>query len=108
MATRQNYAAAPEQFARKETADSRARALVVPAPPAAIAAAPAPSAPAPVVPPPKPEANAKAEAWLSVIEEMIKAGLRRDAQEEWEKFDKAYPAYPVPEKLREQIRTLGK
>jgi hypothetical protein len=107
-AIRQNYAAAPEPFARKEAADARVRAIVVPAPSAAVAAAPAPSAPAPAVVQAKPEVNAKAEAWLSVIEEMIKAGLRRDAQEEWEKFDKTYPAYPVPEKLREQIKTLEK
>lgn len=110
----QNYAAAPEPLARKEAADARIRAIVVPAPPAAVAAAPALAAPAPAVAPApvaaqaKPEVNAKAEAWLSVIEEMIKAGLRRDAKEEWEKFDKAYPAYPVPEKLREQIKTLEK
>ena len=105
-ATRQNYAAAPEQLARKETPDSRVRAMAVPAPP--VAAAPAPSAPAPVVAPVKPEASTKAEAWLSVIEEMIKAGLRRDALDEWEKFNQAYPGYPVPEKLSAQIKALEK
>ncbi|MDB5769266.1 MAG: hypothetical protein JWQ61_4080 [Collimonas fungivorans] len=105
-ATRQNYAAAPEQLARKETPDSRVRAIVIPVP--KVAAAPEPSVPAPVVAPAKPEASTKAEAWLSVIEEMIKAGLRRDALDEWEKFNQAYPGYPVPEKLSTQIKALEK
>lgn len=102
----QNYAAAPEQLARKETPDSRVRAIIAPAP--KVAAAPAPSAPAPAVVPAKPEASAKAEAWLSVIGEMIKAGLRQDALDEWEKFNQAYPGYPVPEKLSAQIKALEK
>ena len=56
----------------------------------------------------KPESPARAEAWLSAIDEMLKAGLRQDALEEWEKFRHAYPDYPVPEKLRAQIRQLQK
>ncbi|PFH11920.1 hypothetical protein BCF11_4387 [Collimonas sp. PA-H2] len=56
----------------------------------------------------KSESPARAEAWLSAIDEMLKAGLRQDALEEWEKFKRAYPDYPVPEKLRTQIRLLQK
>lgn len=56
----------------------------------------------------KTEATPRAEAWLSAIDEMLKAGLRQDALDEWEKFKRAYPDYPVPEKLRAQIRQLQK
>jgi len=64
---------------------------------------------APVVAPPgKAESTPRAEAWLSAIDEMLKAGLRQDALEEWEKFKRAYPDYPVPEKLSAQIRLLKK
>ncbi|WP_211473573.1 hypothetical protein [Collimonas humicola] len=100
-------------------------------PPAPAAAAPAPtysSAPAPalasgagaralptqsemapvVAPSGKAESTPRAEAWLSAIDEMLKAGLRQDALEEWEKFKRAYPDYPVPEKLNAQIRLLKK
>lgn len=71
---------------------------------AKAAAVPAPAAP--------PEAPAKAEsqdrqkAWLAHIEELIKADSRKDALAEWEKFEKAYPDYPVPEKLKAQIKSL--
>lgn len=56
----------------------------------------------------KPESPTRAEAWLSAIDEMLKAGLRQDALEEWDKFKRAYPNYPVPEKLRAQIKLLQK
>ncbi|AMP05636.1 hypothetical protein [Collimonas pratensis] len=56
----------------------------------------------------KQESTERAEAWLSAIDEMLKAGLRQDALEEWDKFKRAYPNYPVPEKLRAQIRLLQK
>lgn len=56
----------------------------------------------------KAEATPRAEAWLSTIDEMLKAGLRQDALEEWEKFKHAYPDYPVAEKLRAQIKLLQK
>jgi hypothetical protein len=58
----------------------------------------------------KAEAQAEAQAdatraanWLHVIDEMLKAGLRNDAQEEWRKFRLAYPDYPVPEQLAKRI-----
>jgi hypothetical protein len=44
--------------------------------------------------------------WLSAIDELIKAGLKHDAVEEWNKFNRAYPNYPVPEKTRAAIRDL--
>ncbi|AMP14327.1 hypothetical protein [Collimonas pratensis] len=56
----------------------------------------------------KQESPERAVAWLSAIDEMLKAGLRQDALEEWDKFKRAYPNYPVPEKLRAQIRLLQK
>jgi hypothetical protein len=54
------------------------------------------------------KAEAQADAtraanWLHVIDEMLKAGLRSEAQEEWGKFRLAYPDYPVPEQLTRQI-----
>lgn len=48
----------------------------------------------------------KAEAWIRLIDELIKADMERDALEEWEKFRKAYPHYPVPEKLNRKIQAL--
>ena len=56
----------------------------------------------------KTESPARAAAWLSAIDEMLKAGLHQDALEEWDKFKRDYPDYPVPEKLRAQIRSLQK
>ena len=32
--------------------------------------------------------------------------MRRDALEEWERFRKDYPHYPVPEKLSAKIKAL--
>jgi hypothetical protein len=47
--------------------------------------------------------DGKPKAWLAVIEEMLKAGLDRDAKMEWEKFQAAYPNYAVPAELKEKI-----
>lgn len=72
------------------------------APSPSVVAAPisvAPSAPAPINDP-------KAAAWLNVIDEMLKADLRKDARDEWKKFRLAYPDYPVPEALAKHIATL--
>jgi hypothetical protein len=44
--------------------------------------------------------------WLAAIDEMLRAGLRRDAVEEWEKFRAAYPDYPVPAATSDQIKAL--
>jgi len=74
-----------------------------------VAAAPAPAAIRPPVSdsasPNNPE---KARAWLALIDELLKADLRQDALAEWEKFRKAYPQYPVPEKFEARIKALKK
>ncbi|MBB3118422.1 hypothetical protein [Pseudoduganella violacea] len=44
------------------------------------------------------------ETWLAAIDEMLKAGLRRDALEEWPRFRQAYPNYPVPQELLERLQ----
>lgn len=129
---RQDYSGLTSKFAVEENFSSRERAIA--ATPAPIVAAPAPVAPAPsyapapslapgavattlpaqsklasvAAPQEKPESSARAEAWLSAIDEMLKAGLRQDALEEWEKFKHAHPNYPVPDKLSAQIRQLQK
>ncbi|NVE00329.1 hypothetical protein [Massilia sp. BJB1822] len=46
------------------------------------------------------------EAWLAAIDEMLKAGLRRDALAEWPRFRQAYPNYPVPQELLERLQVL--
>ncbi len=73
-------------------------AAVAAAPAASVAASPAPAAPTVDV--------EKAKAWLKLIDELIKADMRRDALEEWERFRKDYPHYPVPEKLSAKIKAL--
>ncbi|MGZ3158970.1 MAG: hypothetical protein ACXU7H_07795 [Burkholderiaceae bacterium] len=52
------------------------------------------------------DSQEKQKAWLARIEEMIKADSRKEALAEWEKFEKAYPDYPVSEKLKAQIKAL--
>lgn len=108
-------------------------ALVARRAPAPMIALPAPApmafSPAPAIaPPPPPTAAAaaapisvtgsaarsaiapandpKAAAWLNVIDEMLKADLRKDALDEWKKFRLAYPDYPVPEALAKRIAAL--
>ncbi|MEO6919384.1 MAG: hypothetical protein ABI171_10310 [Collimonas sp.] len=131
--SRPNYAAPQLPEVPSAILGARVRAVIQPraaaqtsaAPAAPVASAPAPSpappflmpVPAPVVAAPvlpapavasaaKPESTTKAETWLSAIDEMLKAGLRQDALEEWEKFNRAYPDYPVPKNLRDQIKAL--
>jgi hypothetical protein len=48
------------------------------------------------------------KAWLAAIDELLKAGLRRDTLEEWDKFRAAYPDYPVPADTVEKINALRK
>lgn len=101
-AARKTYAPAPAPTsAPVPTAIARAE---VP-----VAAAPAPAAIRPPVTdsalPNNPE---KAKAWLALIDELLKADLRQDALAEWEKFRKAYPQYPVPEKFEARIKALKK
>ena len=65
-------------------------------------------------PAPAPTANAAAAAsqdpaaWLAAIDELLRAGLRRDSIEEWDKFRAAYPDYPVPAATAEKIDALKK
>ncbi len=67
------------------------------------------SAPATVAAPPAhnartaPVAKYPAKLWLELIEELLKADLRRDAEEEWKQFRKAYPAYPLPDHLKKEL-----
>lgn len=99
---RSSAAAAPPPQGKLLELRSNASAAAAPAPAAAPAAAPMLDA----MPATGAQEDAKANAWLSVIEEMIKAGLARDALLEWEKFRAAYPDYPVPAELRSKISTL--
>lgn len=46
--------------------------------------------------------------WLASIDEMLKAGLQRDAVEEWDRFRAAWPDYPVPDQTRARISALRK
>ncbi|HEY8100583.1 MAG TPA: hypothetical protein VIF82_07485 [Burkholderiaceae bacterium] len=127
--------AAPTQLAQADTAQMKYKSAVMqeqkvataPAPastPAPAAATPpaaanlaresirAAAVAAPVAAAPSSESSAKTDsqekqkAWLAHIEELIKANSSKEALAEWEKFEKTYPAYPVPEKLREQIKAL--
>ena len=62
------------------------------------------SAPLPVEPGQQ-ESGAKdaPKLWLALIEELLKADMRRDALEEWKNFRKAHPQYPVPDKLLKEL-----
>ena len=44
-----------------------------------------------------------AERWLALIDEMLKAGLRSDALNEWARFRAAHPDYRVSAELTERI-----
>ncbi len=65
-------------------------------------------------PAPAPTGTAAAAAsqdpavWLAAIDELLRAGLRRDSIEEWDKFRAAYPDYPVPAATAEKIDALKK
>ncbi len=50
----------------------------------------------------------KAKAWLARIDDLIRQDKEREALDEWEKFRKAYPQYPVPEKFESQLKALKK
>lgn len=47
--------------------------------------------------------DANAEKWLALIDEMLKAGLRSDALNEWARFRAAHPNYRVSAELTERI-----
>jgi hypothetical protein len=104
-ATMQDEKAAAAPAASPASAPSYASAAGanVAARAAAIAAPPAPAA---ATAPPA-ESLEKQKAWLARIEEMIKTDSRKEeALAEWAKFEKAYPDYSVPEKLKAQIKAL--
>jgi hypothetical protein len=71
---------------------------------------PAPVAAAPSVaakPAPQPMAIQKSpQEWLVLIEENLKVGWNDEAVENWDKFRKAYPDYPVRDGLKEKISAL--
>lgn len=56
----------------------------------------------------EPAARPDPQIWLAAIDEMIKAGLQRDAVEEWDKFRAAWPDYPVPTETGDKINALRK
>lgn len=123
-----------ELLARAETEESaRAAAAIgknklMAAPPAPAAGAAAPVAASPPIPvktasaghtaaehaASTAEAGAKtgseqrAKAWLQLVDELIKAKMLDEALQEWAKFRKVYPQYPVAERLQEQIKQLQK
>ncbi|CAN5767500.1 hypothetical protein BH11PSE12_BH11PSE12_34050 [soil metagenome] len=132
VALRKSDAGPATQIAQADISEFRAKSapasVVAAAPPAVVPSAPAVAAAAPAmasaaggisaeqktavaasnaVPAPIVDV-AKAKAWLGLIEEMLKADLRQDALAEWEKFRKAYPTYPAPEKLEARIKALKK
>ena len=59
-------------------------------------------------PPPAPAGAPDPKAWLAAIDELLKAGLRRDTLDEWDKFRAAYPDYPVPAETSDKINALRK
>ncbi|MBP8182734.1 MAG: hypothetical protein KAX88_01370 [Rhodoferax sp.] len=74
-------------------------------PPAAVIRPPPVVAVIPVPSPVGPE-SVKANAWLKLIDELIKAGAQREALDEWEKFNRAYPLYSLPADLKTKIQKL--
>lgn len=100
-------AAAPLVIAQAEPSYQQERMRAMPRASAAHAPEEKP-APATALPPLRdvplaPVARHPAKPWLELIEEMLKADLRREAREEWKQFRKAYPAYPVPERLEKEL-----
>ncbi|MDC8759568.1 hypothetical protein [Janthinobacterium fluminis] len=46
------------------------------------------------------------QTWLLKIERLLKAGMQKDALDEWRAFRLAYPDYAVPKELSERIDAL--
>jgi len=69
----------------------------------AIVAAPANVQPAPLM-----KDQDRAKVWLAVVEEKLKSGSNSAALDEWTRFRKAYPTYPVPPALIDKIKGLQK
>jgi hypothetical protein len=85
-------AAAPKALAKRETADSNN---------ASIAAAPA-DAPSQI------DATKDPKAWLARIDKLLKTDSTKEALDEWTKFRRAYPDYPVAKELADRIDALKK
>ncbi|WP_035051903.1 hypothetical protein [Andreprevotia chitinilytica] len=105
--------APPVALAKADQADEqRARVTsVAPQTHTEEAIRPAPVAAAPAAPPAAGVAStdtSPAKAWLETIEAMIDAGLKRDAREEWKKFQRAYPDYQPSPKLQAKLKTLDR
>ena len=94
----------------------------VPAPAPAVAAA-APEYEPPAAPAPAPVAESDARArqapapgieashqspkeWLEAIERLLDAGETGPAAEQWKRFQKAHPDYPVPDTLAGRLKAL--
>lgn len=92
--------AAESSRAQASTVDISARRSRVESQRSSDAVSAQPGATAAAAPDPK--------VWLAAIDELLKAGLRRDTLEEWDKFRAAYPDYPVPAETTGKISALRK
>jgi hypothetical protein len=48
------------------------------------------------------------QAWLTRIDKLLKAESNKEALEEWTKFRRMYPNYPVAKELENRLDTLKK
>lgn len=108
VAKAEDAAQISEKNAAKNAVARVAPSVVTAAPPVVT---PATSAitPTPVVSAyvlPNSEHAARAKAWASLVEELLKANMKQEALDEWQKFRKAYPNYPVSDRLQEKIKVL--
>lgn len=110
----QPSAAQPAPPAERKAPTSRQKSMAKepPAPPVMVAQADSDaangtvwrSAPSPVAAgQPESGSNDAPKLWLALIEELLKADMRRDALEEWKNFRKVHPQYPVPDKLLKEL-----
>lgn len=107
----ERYRMAQAEMAERQRRASRSADAVDSAPAAASPPASAPAATASAPPMSKHFKLAPAhdaEPWLALIEELWKADLRPEALEEWKQFQKTYPDYPVPEKLKKALNEAAR
>ena len=102
---------AQAEMAERQRRASRSSDAIDSAPAAASTPTPAPVAAASAPPASKmikaPPAH-DAKPWLALIEELWRADLQREAVEEWKQFQKSYPDYPAPEKLKKALNEAAK
>lgn len=105
QATRARRMAKRPELASEARADS-----LVAAAPVVVAPAPTPVevAAGAVKDESNPAQRAQAKSWLSLIEELLKAEMQQEALDEWLKFRKAYPYYPVKAVLQEKMQAMQK